>query len=165
MSEILKEMSERLLRHPDVPHTPESARAALMFANMAWNESVGLGNARHGYRSAWETIEAENPEMWSEFKSTDVEAMLDELVAYKQKHFPHDQRRIMACGIPENSIRVEWLPPVKPGVDSKWEMQLYGLVRTGKREQAIEFLRETRNLSPADAVKQVRQVAVELGMW
>ena len=100
MSEILKEMSERLLRHPDVPHTPEAAQVALMFANMAWNETVGLGNTRHGYRSAWETIEAENPEMWSEFKSTDVEAMLDELVEYKQKHFPHDQRRIMAVASP-----------------------------------------------------------------
>ena len=165
MSEMLKEMSERLLRRPNDPHTPEAAQVALMFANMAWNETVGISHGRQSYRSAWETIEAENPEMWSEFKSTNVEAMLDELVAYKQKHFPHDQRRILACGIPENSIRVEWLPPVKPGVDSKWEMRLYGLVRTGKREQAIEFLRETRNLSPADAVKQVQQVAAELGIW
>jgi hypothetical protein len=34
----------------------------------------GLGHARKGYRSAWESIEAENPEMWSEFKSNDVDA-------------------------------------------------------------------------------------------
>jgi hypothetical protein len=54
-----------------------------MFANIAWNEMVGLGHAREGYRSAWETIGAENPEMWSEFKSNDIEGMIDELIKYK----------------------------------------------------------------------------------
>ena len=63
---------------------------AMMFANIAWNETVGLGHARKGYRSAWEMIEAENPEMWSEFKSNDINAMIDELVEYKQQHFPND---------------------------------------------------------------------------
>jgi len=164
MSDIMKEMSERLLRHPDAAHSSEAAHVALMFANIAWNESVGLGQAHEGYRSAWEVIEAENPEMWNEFKSTDVEAMLDELVEYKKKHFPHDLRRILTCGIPNGSIRVEWLPPVAPGVDSKWEMRLYGLVRTGEREQAIGYLRETRRMSRNDAVKQVKKIASDLGL-
>lgn len=164
MSEMMKEMSERLLRRPDAAHSSEAAHVALLFANIAWNESVGLGHAREGYRSAWEVIEAENPEMWSEFKSTDVEAMLDELVQYKKKHFPHDQRRILTCGIPNGSIRVEWLPPAAPGVDSKWEMRLYGLVRTGEREQAIDYLRETRRMSRTDAVKRVKKIALDLGL-
>jgi hypothetical protein len=69
MSEIMKEMSERLLKKPDAVHSSEAAHVALMFANIAWNETVGLVPARKGYRSAWESIEAENPEMWSEFKS------------------------------------------------------------------------------------------------
>ena len=164
MSEIMKEMSERLLRHPDAAHSSEAAHVALMFANIAWNESVGLGHVREGYRSAWEMIEAENPEMWSEFKSTSVEAMLDELVEYKKKNFPHDQRRILTCGIPNGNIRVEWLPPVASGVDSKWEMRLYGLVRTGYREQAIRHLRKTQHLSHNDAVKQVKKIASDLGL-
>src|SRR6185312_10990833 len=100
MSEIMKEMSETLLREPDAAHSSEAAHVALMFANVAWNEAVGLGHAREGYRSAWEVIEAENPELWNEFKSTDVAAMLDELVAFKKKHYPHDLRRILTCGIP-----------------------------------------------------------------
>jgi hypothetical protein len=164
MSEIMKEMSERLLRHPDAAHSSEAAHVALMFANIAWNESVGLGHARKGYRSAWEMIEAENPEMWSEFKSNDVDAMIDDLIEYKQQHFPDDQRRILTCGIPNGSIRVEWLPAVAPGIDSKWEMQLYGLVRTGERAQAIAFLRETRRLSRQEATNQVKKVASDLGL-
>ncbi len=59
-------MSERLLRNPGGVPSSEAAHVALMFANIAWNETVGLGHARKGYRSAWEMIEAENPELWSE---------------------------------------------------------------------------------------------------
>ena len=117
---------------------------ALFFANAAWNESVGLTDAREGYRNVWEAIETENPELWNEFKSNDINAMIDDLVQYKKNHYPDDQRRILTCGIPDGNIRVEWLKAAAPGVDSKWEMRLYGLVRTGEREKAIRFLEETR---------------------
>jgi hypothetical protein len=164
MSEIMKEMSERLLRKPGGTPSSEAAHVALMFANIAWNESVGLGHARNGYRSAWESIEAGNPEMWSEFKSNDVDAMIDELVQFKKQHYPDDQRRILTCGIPDGSVRVEWLNAAVPGVDSQWEMTLYGLVRTGAREKAIKFLQETRRMSRNDATKKVLAVATELGI-
>ena len=164
MSDIMKEMSESLLRDPDATHSSEAAHVALMFANIACNETVGLGHDREGYRSAWEVIEAENPEMWNEFKSTDVEAMLDELVEFKKRNYPHDLRRILTCGIPEGSIRVEWLRPAAPGVDSQWEMTLYGLVRTGAIDEAIRFLRKTRTMSRKEAEWKIASVAAELGM-
>jgi hypothetical protein len=164
MSELMKELSERLLRQPDSAHSSEAAHVALMFANIAWDKAVGLDHAIEGYRSAWEMIESENPEMWSEFKSNDIDGMIDELIEYKQQHFPDDQRRILTCGIPNGNIRVEWLHPAAPGVDSKWEMQLYGLVRTGEREQAIQFLRETRRLSRPAAAKQVKKITADLGL-
>ena len=164
MSEIMKEMSERLLRNPSGVPSAEAAHVALMFANIAWNETVGLGHARNGYRSAWESIEAENPEMWSEFKSNNVDAMIDELVQFKKQHYPDDQRRVLSCGIPDGKVRVEWLPEVAPGVDSKWEMNLYGLVKTGEREKAIRFLQETRRMARNDAAKKVLAVAAEFGI-
>jgi hypothetical protein len=164
MSEILKEMSERLLRNPGGVPSSEAAHVALMFANFAWNETVGLGHAREGYRSAWETIEAENPEMWSEFQSNDVNAMIDELVQYKKKHYPDDHRRILLCGMLEGKVRVEWLAAASPGVDSQWEMRLYGLVRTGEREKAIQFVQGARHMSHNDAAKKVAAVAAELGI-
>jgi phage terminase small subunit len=43
-------------------------------------------------------------------------------------------------------------------------MHLYGLVRTGDRQEAIEFLRNTRRLSRTDAAKQVKKIASDLGM-
>ena len=158
------EMSETLLRNPGAVPSSEAAHVALFFANVAWNESVGLGDSREGYRHVWETIEAENPELWNEFKSNDIDAMIDELVRYKKDHYPDDRRRILTCGIPDGKVRVEWLAPAAPGVDSKWEMQLYGLVRTGQKDKAIRFLRETRRLTRKEALERVGQVAAEMGM-
>src|SRR5271163_3263468 len=104
MSEIMKEMSETLLRKLGGVPSSEAAHVALMFANIAWNETVGLGHHRDGCRPVWEEIEAENPEMWSEFRSTDVNGMIDELVTYKKQNYPDDRRRILTCGIPDGKI-------------------------------------------------------------
>ena len=164
LSEIMIEMSERLLRNPGGVPSSEAAHVALFFANAAWNESVGLDGAREGYRNVWETIEAENPELWNEFKSNDITGMIDELIRYKKKHYLNDRRRILTCGIPDGKVRVEWLPPAAPGVDSRWEMQLYGLVRTGQREEAIRFLQKTRRMTRKEAARKVAAVAVELGL-
>jgi len=164
MSEIMKEMSEILLRHPSNVLSLEAANVALFFANAAWNESVGLCDSREAYRNVWETIEAGNPELWNELKSNDINAMIDELVQFKKNHYPDDRRRILTCGIPDGNIRVEWLKAAAPGVDAKWDMQLYGLVRMGEREKAIRFLQETRGMSHDEAAKRVAGVAAELGM-
>src|SRR5216683_1488077 len=146
LSEIMKEMSELLLRNTRGVPSSEAAHVALFFANVAWNESVGMDGAREGYRNVWNTIEAENPELWNEFKSNDINAMIDELVRYKQTHYPDDRRRILTCGIPDGKVRVEWLNAAAPGVDSRWEMRLYGLVRTGEKDKAMRFLQETRRM-------------------
>ena len=164
LSDIMKEMSERLLRDPAAAASSEAAHVALFFANVAWNECVGLDHAREGYRNAWETIEAGNPELWNELKSNDVNAMIDELVEYKKAHYPDDRRRILACGIPDGNIRVEWLAPAAPGVDVKWETQLYGLVLGRQREAAIQLLQESRGMSRAEATKRVAEIASQLGV-
>ena len=89
--------------------------------------------------------------------------MIDESVAYKKAHFPEDRRRILICGgTPHSTIHVEWLPPAAPGVDVKWEMRLYGMVRAGRNEEAVRFLQETRKLSRDKATMQVAKIAMDL---
>ena len=165
MSDIMKEMSERLLCDPEAAHSPEAFHVALFFANLAWNECVGLGAERERTKNIWQAIEAENPNLWDELKSRDIDAMVDELVEYKKAHFPDDQRRILACGGTDHStIRVEWLPPVATGVDVRWETDLYGLVRTGNDGEAVRFLKRTRGMSATEAKMMVAKVARDLGM-
>jgi hypothetical protein len=48
MSEIMKEMSEILLRHPSEVPSSEAAHVALFFANAAWNELDSLHSSRSG---------------------------------------------------------------------------------------------------------------------
>lgn len=145
MSDIMKEMSERLFRNPNIAHSSEALHVSLFFANVAWNECVGLGAEREACCNVWQAIEAEKPDLWDELKSKDIDAMIDELVEYKKARFPDDRRRILICGgTSEATIRVEWLPPAAPGVDVKWETQLYGMVRTGMEKEAIRFLKKTR---------------------
>jgi len=161
----MQEMAERLIRNPEAAPSSEAVHVALFFANVAWNECVGLDHAREGYRKVWESIEADNPALWNELKSNDIDGMVDELVEYKKAHYPDDRRRIFVCGCtPEGNIHVEWLPPAAPGVDAKWETNLYGLVRTGDKEQAIGFLKKTRGMSRAEAKMMVAKCARDLGM-
>jgi hypothetical protein len=164
LSEVMKEMAETLLRSPGGVPSSEAAHVALLLAHVAWNESVGLDHTREGYRNVWETLEAENPALWDEFKSNDINAMIDGLVRFKQAHYPDDRRRILVCGMVPGKVHVEWLKPAVPGVDSKWEMQLYGLVRTGQKDKAIRFLQDTRRMTRKEASKRVAQAATELGM-
>jgi hypothetical protein len=164
MAEIMKEMAETLLRNPSRVPSAEAAHVGLLFAAVAWNESVGLDGAREGYRKVWETIEAENPALWNEFKLNDTNAIIDELMRYKQTHYGDDRRRILTCGIPDGRVRVEWLNAAAYKVDSKWEMQLYMLVRNGEKAEAIQFLRDTRRLSRYEASKRVAEIAAELGI-
>jgi hypothetical protein len=70
MADIMKEMAELLLRHPNKGPSSEAAHVALLFANVSWNESVGLDRARDDYRAVWETIEVENPALWNEFTTS-----------------------------------------------------------------------------------------------
>jgi hypothetical protein len=165
MSEIMKEMMERLLRKPNDDTSSEAAHVALFFANMAWNECVGIAHPRESYRNVWESIEAENPALWNELKSNDIDGMIHELIEYKKKHFPKDRRRILVCGgTPEGTIHVEWLPHAAPGVDVKWETQLYGMVRSGHSEEAIRFLQKTRKMARGPAIVQVEAIKMQLGM-
>ena len=52
MSDLMKEMSERLLVNPEAAHSLEAVHVALFFANVAWNECVGLGDERERTRTS-----------------------------------------------------------------------------------------------------------------
>lgn len=164
MSEILKEMSQQLLRDPRAIPSSEAAHVSLFIAHMAWNESVGLGHSRENCRESLQPLEQSNPELWAEFHSPDVSGMIDQLVQYKNNKFAKDRRRVLSCEILEGRMRVESLPPAAPDVDSRSEMKLYGLVRTGRMQEAQRFVERTLRMTPALAEFKVAEVAMRLGL-
>jgi hypothetical protein len=54
-------------------------------------------------------LESENPKCLRDLKSTDHEAVIQDLVKIKAKRYPKDDRIIRVCGLTaENNVHVEW---------------------------------------------------------
>ena len=56
-------------------------------------------------------FEASNPRLWDELKSSDAEALVTQLAAYKQAHYPNDHRHVVVCGTLGDNVHVEWIEP------------------------------------------------------
>jgi hypothetical protein len=91
-----------------------------------------------------------------------MDQMIDAMLRYKNRHFSSDRRRILTCGIVEGKIRVEWLQPAAPGVDAEWELRMFGLLRTRRREHAIDLMESTRGVSRPQAASQVHEMELQL---
>ena len=132
---------------------------------MAWNECVGLGHDREGYRSVWETIEAENPELWNELKSNDINAMIDELVEYKKAHYPDDQRRILTLWrhpAQHDSGGMAAAPRPRRGCQMGDATVRDGADGAGERSRPVS--QKTRGMSRSEARMKVAGLEMELGM-
>ena len=111
LSEIIKEMACTLMADPERVPSSEAAHASLLFAHAAWERAARPKAQGPVYRLVLRQFEVSNPAMWSELKCSDSEALIAELVAYKQAHHPDDRRQIVVCGMRGDNVRVEWMDP------------------------------------------------------
>jgi hypothetical protein len=111
MSKVLLGLAERLLAQPSERTSSEGCAAALLLAHVAWNRAVDpLGGDQVGhYRKGLSALKAENPKCLQELKSTDWEAMIQEIMDLKLSLYPSDDRIIRLCALtPQQTVRVEW---------------------------------------------------------
>lgn len=162
MSDIMLEMLGVVLKDPEAETSTAAAQVGLMTANLAWNESIGAISGRKQLKDLIRSIEAEEPELWRELKFKNSDVLIDVLLDYKKKHFPDDHRRIIVCGIIDDKIRVEWLKPAEPGVDSDREMALYSMIYFGDNKKAIKFVMESEGLSREAATKKVADITAQI---
>jgi len=111
MSKLILGLAERMLAQLPEKTSGEGVAAALLLAHVAWNRAVDpLGGDQVGYyRKILRALEVENPKCLRELKSTDCEAMIQELMNLKLALHPNDGRIIRLCGIRERkTVRVEW---------------------------------------------------------
>lgn len=111
LSEIIKEMACTVLANPASVPSGEAAHATLLFAHAAWERATRPTASLPDYHLLLRQFHASNPALWSELKSADAEALATELIAYKQAHYPDDQRQIVVCGMRDDNVRVEWIDP------------------------------------------------------
>ena len=111
MSKLVLALAEQVLVQPTEKSSREAVAAALLLAHVAWNRAVDpLGGDQIGYyQKVLGALEAENPKCLRELKTTDCEALIQDLVKIKATRYPTDDRTIRVCGFTaENNVHVEW---------------------------------------------------------
>lgn len=162
MSEIMGELAEQLLKNPSELQSSVTMELSLMLANIAWDETTDISRPREAYLPALNQISRSKPSAWNALISRDIDVLIDRLVQYKKKHFKHDMRRILVCGLENDRIHVEWIKPAEPGVDSRFEMNVYGMVRFGDHQKAIDFVKNQLRVSQEQAEQYVLYTASQL---
>ncbi len=113
MSAVIKTMATTVLARPNLPPSSEAAHAALLLAHVAWNRANGIESIEAQYRPVLDELVRANPDLWGELRTTDCEAMIGALIAYKQKRHPGDFRHIVVCGMRDGNVHVEWVDPMQ----------------------------------------------------
>jgi hypothetical protein len=111
MSKVILGLAEQVLAQATEKSSREAVAAALLLAHVAWKRAVDpLGGDQVGYyRKVLSALEAESPNCLRELKSTDCEALIQDLVKLNATRYPTDDRIIRVCGITaENNVHVEW---------------------------------------------------------
>jgi len=108
MSVILKEMALTTLVDPEGTPSSEAAAVALLLSHVAWQRANGDEFADTAYSMPMAEMQKAKSDLWKELKSADASGLIAALVAYKWRHYPHDKRKVVACGTFDNKIRVEW---------------------------------------------------------
>jgi hypothetical protein len=106
LSEIIKELAQMCFRAPQAIPSSEAAHTALLFAQVAWNRSLGHNNKP--YRQLFKVFLRSNPNLWSEFRSRDAEWLIEMIRQAKEKLYPDDRRVVIVCGMRGENIHVEW---------------------------------------------------------
>jgi hypothetical protein len=77
MSDIMIELALISFRNPKAIPSSEVAHAALLFAQVAWNRT--LGHDTQGYQELLNVFLRANPDLWSELFSRDAEALIEKI--------------------------------------------------------------------------------------
>ena len=109
ISEIIKEMAKTILVDQDAVPSTEAAHVALLLSHVAWNNAIGVVIREAHYKLMLNKFEVSNPKLWKELKSKNYKKLIKGLINYKRKHYPHDHREIIVCGMRGKNVRVEWV--------------------------------------------------------
>jgi hypothetical protein len=106
LSGILMELAQTAFVDPRAIPSSEAAHAALLFAEVAWNRTLGHDGV--GYKDMLKVFVRSNPNLWTELRSRDPEVLIEPMRQAKLSRYPTDVRVIIVCGMREGNVHVEW---------------------------------------------------------
>lgn len=107
-SEIVSDLARSLFKSPAA--TPESyaIHVALLLTHVGWNRSIGHEFDKRTYSQVLAVFKQERPNVMDDFIVKDVDELIELAVDFKKRQYPLDRRVILACGMVEDRVRVEW---------------------------------------------------------
>lgn len=106
LSDIMKELALLSFKNPKVPPSSEAAHASLLFAQVAWNRT--LGHDIKDYKELLKVFLRSNPNLWSELKYRDAEGLIEIMREAKESRYPTDSRVVLVCGMRDGNVHIEW---------------------------------------------------------
>lgn len=106
MSEIMKDLAMMCFRDTRTVPSSEAVHAALFLASIAWNRTLGIDVP--DYEEPLMVFTRSKPELWSELRSGNTEALIETMRQAKEQLYPMDRRVVLICGMREGNVRVEW---------------------------------------------------------
>jgi hypothetical protein len=119
MSENVKKMTTKILVQGEDAPLP-AQKIAMILSHFAWNESIGYAPGNKLLSVLKKEIakgRRKMPNLWDEFVDSDLRVLMDKLIQYKLKTYPHDERLIMGIQLASDDrykeggrIRVAFVP-------------------------------------------------------
>jgi len=106
MSDIMKDLAQMAFSDIRAIPSSEAMHAALLFAHVAWNRSLGKDQPK--YKDVLSIFLQSNPDMWSELRSRNPEALIKIMAKEKEKRYATDRQLVVVCGMRANNVHVEW---------------------------------------------------------
>jgi hypothetical protein len=109
VSALLIPMAESVLREPLGVVSAEACEAVLHLVQSAWNRHA-IPDPKAGRVALYldaaclNELEDAYPALWNDFTSEDPIALAEELLQYKVRHYPDDNRFIHSCWIDEEGV-------------------------------------------------------------
>ncbi len=107
MSDSLSSVATSGFKNPRAPQRERELAIALYYAQLAWNEANGDPVDPASIEQVRRQMGIPN-RLPSSFRTSDADVLLEHMVKYKQKHFPADDRVVVAALFEDERLRVHW---------------------------------------------------------
>jgi hypothetical protein len=78
-------------------------------ASSAWNQAVGLLHNHPQILQIIQEIQADDPNVWNDMRSTDWREIHNTMISYKLRHYPDDRGKIAKYGYLNGKVHIEYV--------------------------------------------------------
>lgn len=109
LSEIITELAFLGLPAGCELPTVQAMSLCVALASSAWNQAVGLPPNHPQILQIIQEVEADDPNVWNDMRSSDWKEIHNAMISHKQRHYPNDRRKIARYGYVSGKVHIEYI--------------------------------------------------------